>query len=251
MCAIAFRLIALVVLLAGPPIVYNMNIGMEPQEAAREIPSAYEDGFRWAVETVQGQVARLEEPESGNGVPTPTVQHDERPDLTDEDGEIRSLEDGRALTGVVERSVLEETNRRREHAGLDTLSWDPELANVARAHSEDMSKHDYFAHQNLRGQSPADRASEAGYQCRRFLGFVIAGVGENLYQGWLFSSYTERSSARSNNYLTAQEIGTMAVDGLMGSPSHRENILRTHYERLGVGVAVSDDQKVYVTQKFC
>ena len=252
MLAILFRLLALVILLTLPPVVYNLQNGMGPAESVHAIPSAYEEGFHWAVETVEEQVAGPAQSEDDDARPTPTGSiAGPTPDPADAEREITGLQDGRALTGAIEQVVLEETNRRREEAGVGMLSWDEELAEVARDHSDDMSEHDYFAHENLEGQSPADRAEEAGYRCRKLMGFVITGVGENLYQGWLFDSYTERGGTRTYDYLTPKELGTLAVDSLMDSPGHRENILRAHFDRLGVGVAVSDDQKVYVTQNFC
>jgi uncharacterized protein YkwD len=143
------------------------------------------------------------------------------------------------------------TNHHREAGGVSLLSLDPELSDVARAHSQDMSRNDYFSHENLEGQSPSDRAADAGYVCRKFFGLYRAGVGENLFQGWLFSSYTRRGVDRTYDYMSPRQIATQALDSLMDSPGHRENILTSHYERIGVGVAVSDDQKVYVTQNFC
>ncbi len=37
----------------------------------------------------------------------------------------------------------------------------------------------------------------------------------------------------------------------MNSPGHRENILTEIYDREGIGVEITDDHKVYVTQNFC
>jgi uncharacterized protein YkwD len=37
----------------------------------------------------------------------------------------------------------------------------------------------------------------------------------------------------------------------MESPGHRENILTKTYDSEGIGVEISADDKVYITQNFC
>jgi uncharacterized protein YkwD len=37
----------------------------------------------------------------------------------------------------------------------------------------------------------------------------------------------------------------------MLSPEHRKNILNGNYDREGIGVAVSPNEEVYITQDFC
>jgi uncharacterized protein YkwD len=51
--------------------------------------------------------------------------------------------------------------------------------------------------------------------------------------------------------MTMEEIASQVVNGWMNSPGHRENILNARYDREGIGIAVSSDGKVYVTQNFC
>jgi uncharacterized protein YkwD len=79
------------------------------------------------------------------------------------------------------------------------------------------------------------------------------GIAENIFQTWLFSSYTTSLSGLvvSRNYMTREEIASQVVDGWINSPGHRENILNARYDREGIGIAVSSDGKVYVTQNFC
>jgi uncharacterized protein YkwD len=37
----------------------------------------------------------------------------------------------------------------------------------------------------------------------------------------------------------------------MQSPEHRHNILNEQYDREAIGIVVSEDDKVYITQNFC
>jgi hypothetical protein len=51
--------------------------------------------------------------------------------------------------------------------------------------------------------------------------------------------------------MNMEEIAKQVVNGWMNSPGHRANILNGRYDREGIGVAVSSDEKVYFTQDFC
>jgi uncharacterized protein YkwD len=51
-------------------------------------------------------------------------------------------------------------------------------------------------------------------------------------------------------YYTQAEIAALAVDSWMGSTGHRQNILNSSIMNEGIGVAISSDGKVYVTQDF-
>jgi uncharacterized protein YkwD len=53
------------------------------------------------------------------------------------------------------------------------------------------------------------------------------------------------------SYMSIEETASQAVVGWMGSPGHRRNILEPSYDREGIGVGISADEKVYVTQNFC
>jgi uncharacterized protein YkwD len=107
-------------------------------------------------------------------------------------------------------------NRERMKRGLHRLTVDPRLRLAARRHADDMVSRGYFAHVSLGGSQPADRIRAAGYmgQARRWL------IGENLVWGaGPFSSPVDR------------------VRALMHSPPHRENMLRTRFQEVGVWVA--------------
>jgi uncharacterized protein YkwD len=93
------------------------------------------------------------------------------------------------------------------------LTCDPVLAEVARAHSQDMCNRDYFDHDNPDGLDPFDRMREAD------IGFRTAG--ENIAAG-------------SPDPDTTHE-------GWMNSSGHRRNILDARYGRVGVGRVACPD----------
>ena len=92
-----------------------------------------------------------------------------------------------------------------------------------------------------------------GYDCRKDFGsYYTYGLAENIYSGTLYSQYWTRNGVVVNkDYSELDEFAFVVVDGWMNSPGHRENILDGSYDVEGIGVAVSADERVYVTQNFC
>ena len=155
---------------------------------------------------------------------------------------------------AVELEIHRLTNEERVQHSVTALSYDPSLASIARGHSGDMAQLDYFGHENFLGQTPSDRAAKAGYGCRKDYGsYYSEGIAENIFQTSLYSSYTTTPGGLvvSRDYMTMEEIAAQIVEGWMDSPGHRENILDSSYEKEGIGVAVSAEEKVYITQNFC
>lgn len=116
-----------------------------------------------------------------------------------------------------------------------------------------MARYDYFSHDNLRGQSPSDRGAAVGYDCRKNYGsYYTYGLAENIYQAWLYSQYWTRGGVIvDKDYYQLEELASLVVGGWMDRPGHRENIVNTSYDRQGIGIAISADERVYVTQNFC
>lgn len=105
------------------------------------------------------------------------------------------------------RKMFLMVNKERNSRGLKTLVFDERLENIARIHSQDMFFRGYFSHYTPEGLSPFDRLGEANIS----FGFA----GENL--------------ALAPNV-------ELAMQGLMQSQGHRENILSPNFGRIGIGV---------------
>jgi len=138
-----------------------------------------------------------------------------------------------------ERLVDEAVNDERTAEGLDPLEPDDELQRVAREHSADMIDQGYVGHESPDGVTPADRLSEAG----------CSAGGENVAQSW----FGEPVDVDGERFVADDEaeLADHLVDRWMDSPGHRENILRESFAESGVGVVVTEDNRVYATQKFC
>ena len=121
-----------------------------------------------------------------------------------------------------EIKVLELVNNERAKNGLSALTLDSALSNVARNHSADMAKNNYFSHTNLKGQSPFDRLKSAGIS--------YSYAGENIAAG--------------------QTTPEAVVNAWMNSEGHRKNILSKNFKKIGIGYYQGGAKRHYWTQVF-
>ena len=97
----------------------------------------------------------------------------------------------------------------RTFAPAPPLSLSGTLGNVALGHATDMAEHSYFEHQDLSGQSPADRVRAVGYREKL--------VGENIAYG----------------PPSVDEV----MRGWLDSPGHCENIMDPRFVEMGLALA--------------
>jgi uncharacterized protein YkwD len=116
-----------------------------------------------------------------------------------------------------ESTAIDEANRRRLILGLNPLSIDMKLVACSRDHSNDMIKHNFFAHNSpVEGKTtPWDRAKNFGTKAS----------GENIAAGY--------------------GDGMKVTLGWWRSPGHLKNMMGKSHNRIGVG----QEQKHY-TQMF-
>lgn len=165
------------------------------------------------VGTAPAPTQRADSPPSRGDRSSPGSPESESPapEATGDDPSVEDLED----------RVTTLTNAERTAAGCEELSIDERLRTAARGHSTDMAERDYFSHTTPEGDSPSDRAREAGFP---------SGVGENIAMG----------------YPTPKAV----MDGWMGSDGHRDNLLNCGYTVIGVGLAYDGHGRAYWTQNF-
>ena len=153
----------------------------------------------------------------------------------------------------LEIQVHHMTNQYRQEHGLELLNWDDDLAEVARGHSKGMASRNYFDHITPEGLDPTDRAKNHGYECEKIIGNLIyKGIAENIFQNNLYDTVWYVAGVPTlYEWNTQQELAQSTVDGWMNSTGHRENILTNTFDREGIGIEITEDDKVYVTQNFC
>lgn len=157
-----------------------------------------------------------------------------------------------SISGL-EKKIHQLVNNERRKFGLTLLQFDYKLADIAREHSKDMAKRNFFAHQTPEGKSPTDRGISANYQCRKDYGtYYTKGIGENIFKSHLYNSVTYYNDIPYYDWMTQDKLANLTVNGWMSSPGHRKNILTATYDQEGIGVAVAlERSEVYITQNFC
>lgn len=136
-----------------------------------------------------------------------------------------------APLGAVDLSTLEQKlyvlqNAFRNAQSLGSLQLDPRLVAIARMRAQDMVARNYFSHTAPTGETAFGLLSQAGYF------YTIAG--ENIAR---------------NNYPDA-ESASIAMDGFLNSPSHKENVMDGRFKNVGIGVAVAPDGMKYFAVVF-
>ncbi|MFZ3058528.1 MAG: CAP domain-containing protein [Candidatus Methanoperedens sp.] len=152
----------------------------------------------------------------------------------------------------LELRIHELINKQRQNNGVVELSFDSKLEVIAQKHSQDMASNNFFEHINLKGEDPTRRGADIGYICRKDYGsYYTNGIAENLFQNNLYDSVTYYNGIPVYNWNSFEEIAQSTVNGWMNSPGHRQNILKPTYDREGIGIAISSDDKVLITEDFC
>ncbi|ELY47948.1 CAP domain-containing protein [Natronorubrum bangense] len=152
---------------------------------------------------------------------------------------------------LVEQYIHEGINEERTTRGLEALEFDEDLQEIARGHSEDMAERGYFSHTDPEGNAFADRYAEHGYECRAYTdgGTYYIG-GENIAYTYV-DQPVQTDSGDVVRHTTERELADGLVEQWMNSDEHRENILADHWNNEGIGIAVTDNDRVYATQNFC
>jgi uncharacterized protein YkwD len=123
----------------------------------------------------------------------------------------------------IEQEIVKEINEYRATKGLPPLKWNPEIAQQARRHSQNMaSQRVPFGHQ--------------GFQQRVEI---------------LRSEFPYRGSAAENVAFNSgyRNPAKQAVEGWLKSPGHRKNI-EGQYTFTGIGVSRGSNGEYYLTQLF-
>ena len=128
------------------------------------------------------------------------------------------------------QAITNESNKARAANGLPPLAVEVTLMNAAWAHSEEMARLGYFAH-----ESPTPGMTRPQERIRLAQG-TETEIGENIYK---------LSTDKTDVTLLAQKC----VDAWLNSPPHRKNLLNPSYNRVGLGVALLGRDHL-VTQEF-
>lgn len=128
-------------------------------------------------------------------------------------------------SSVEVEQLIDLTNQQRQKEGLAPLKENSELDKAAQAKGENMFAENYWAHYSPSGKDPWGFIQGAGYK--------FSYAGENL----------------ARNFYTSSDV----VNAWMASPSHKANIVNSHYEDIGIAVLegnLQGQKTVLVVQEF-
>ncbi len=114
-------------------------------------------------------------------------------------------------------------NEEREANGLDGFSIDGDLNEAAEDHSDWMIDTNIFSHTGINSSSAGDRMEDAGYQ---FSGSWT--WGENI------------AYVSIDNDGSLEDEVERAHENLMESEGHRDNILSSDTEEIGIGIEIGE-----------
>lgn len=128
-------------------------------------------------------------------------------------------------SSITTESILQLTNQKRTEHGLSALRLDPQLVEAAGQKASDMFARDYWAHVTPTGGQPWSFITTTGY--------TYLYAGENL----------------------ARDFGDpqAVIDAWMASPTHKDNLLNSNYNDIGIVVSngnLSGVQTTLVVQMF-
>ncbi len=126
---------------------------------------------------------------------------------------------------VTKEDVIKFTNIERQKNGLLPLREDPKLDQAALEKAKNMYEENYWAHYSPTGKDPWGFIKGAGYS--------FSYAGENL----------------ARNFYKSEDV----VSAWMASPTHRDNIVNTHYQDIGIAVLegkLKGEPTILVVQEF-
>ena len=109
---------------------------------------------------------------------------------------------------ITVQKVIDQTNQKRQQLGLVPLKYNSLLSESAIKKAQDMFANNYWAHTSPLGTTPWDFFKSVGYK------YSVAG--ENL----------------ARDFYDTDSL----MKAWMNSPTHRDNIINSKYQEIGIGV---------------
>lgn len=132
-------------------------------------------------------------------------------------GYVKKCGGGKIKLNAREKETFLLHNRERQQRDLRRFCVHPKLQKIARSHSRDMVRRNYFDHYTKGSRrSPGQRAKSAGYKYR----YLGENIGRSLGPDAMFRAW-------------------------MKSDSHRHNIVNRRFREIGVGVAGKNSRTKY------
>lgn len=130
----------------------------------------------------------------------------------------------------LEMEIFKEVNEIRRMDGRDPFVHSEGIRMIARLHSVDMARRNYFNHTSPEGLNPKNRHEE--YDGCKAPNENIAKISD---------------PSTSNTTLLSSRI----ISLWRSSPGHNKSMMTSYDNVAGVGVYVTENKSIYVTMNFC
>jgi uncharacterized protein YkwD len=146
-----------------------------------------------------------------------------------------------------ENKVLAElytlTNINRGDDNIQTLDLNDSLENVAQYKANNMKQKDYVSHTSPSGSNLTDRLDKFGLKCKQ--------TGENIGQIHYKREIDVNYEDTTVNYTTEKELAQGINKQFMDRDGNKNNIISRQCDDYGIGLSITKNGKVYVSQIFC
>lgn len=150
---------------------------------------------------------------------------------------------GRLNEEKTEKILHKKINQVRKSKGLKPLDLGKKLSEAADYHSKDMIKDGYYAHKSPDGETYLDRYKKFNVTCRDSLG----AENINKAQYGVKVRYKDLKLDTKNE----RQVAEATVQMWLHSPPHKRTMLTDKWYKQGLGVELSPNGWVFVTQNFC
>jgi uncharacterized protein YkwD len=154
----------------------------------------------------------------------------------------------------VRRGFQQLLNEERQSRGMQSLDQRETLQSMGQSHAENMAVNDYLGHVQPDGDSIEDRYNQRGLlpECR----LPISGTeryypgAENAYQGYV-DTEIRRDFAPDVYVSDEDDLVQVIFQSWMNSEPHREAMLVSSADEMGLGITITEGDKVFVALELC
>lgn len=192
-----------------------------------------------------GKTADIPTNEGKVGIPT---------EIIDEDKSFKPDYNLQELEQLFHKRI----NEQRAVNSLSVLRWDEYLAEIARKHSQDMAKNGFLSHISSDGRDIDYRYRVAGYKCKipfkKSKDEVLYLTGGEDINYHPIIKYIYKDTGKIAEYYTEEEIVKNIINEWKRNEEYSDyygKAINKNARAQGIGVAMSKNNEIYVTQNLC
>jgi uncharacterized protein YkwD len=156
--------------------------------------------------------------------------------------------------GAVRGEFLELLNVERQQRGLQLLSERDVLVEMGNQQAADMAEHDYIGHKDSEGRMIEDRYRARGLlpECKlKTTGNRFYPGAENAVSAYLFTDFLRWPDEKEISIESEERLAEYFFNAWMNSSGHRKVMLLNSADEAGLGLAVTDSNKVFAALELC